>query len=54
MRRERLMPIHTYSLDDTLYSGEKMRIDSIGQDPETGKLSFFGRNIDAPVTGGLD
>jgi len=42
-----LMPIHTYSLDDTLYSGEKRRIDSIGQDPETGKLSFFGRNIDA-------
>jgi hypothetical protein len=42
-----LRPIHAYSLDDSLYSGEKRRIDSIGQNPETGELSFFGRNIDA-------
>jgi hypothetical protein len=38
-----LRPIHAYSLDDFLYSGEKRRIDSIGQNPETGELSFFGQ-----------
>jgi hypothetical protein len=42
-----LRPIHAYSLEDALYSGENERIDSIGQNPETGALLVFGRRIDA-------
>jgi hypothetical protein len=40
-----LRPIHAYSLDDSLYSGEKRRIDSIGRDPETEELTVFGKRI---------
>lgn len=42
-----LMHRNAYSLDDPIYAGEKSGFDGIGQNPETGKLSFFGRNIDA-------
>jgi len=42
-----LRPIQAYSIDESLYSGEKRRIDGLGQNPENGRLSFFGRNIDA-------
>jgi hypothetical protein len=34
-------------LEDTLYYGENERIDTIGQNPETGELLVFGRRIDA-------
>jgi hypothetical protein len=43
-----LRPVIAYSLDDSLYSGEKRRSDRIGQDPETGELLSFGRNIRVP------
>lgn len=42
-----LRPIHAYSLEDALFSGENKRIDRIGQNPETGDLLVFGRRIDA-------
>jgi hypothetical protein len=43
-----LRPIIAYSLDDSLCSGDKRRIDIIGQNPETGELQSFGRNIRVP------
>jgi hypothetical protein len=39
-----LRPLIAYSLDDSLYSGKRTRIDMIGQHPETGELLNFGRN----------
>ena len=43
-----LRPIVAYSLDDLLCSGEKRRIDRIAQNPETGEILTYGRNINAP------
>jgi hypothetical protein len=39
----RLRPIIAYSLDDPLYSGEKIRIDRIAQNPEPGEILTYGR-----------
>jgi uncharacterized protein YlxP (DUF503 family) len=36
-------PMQAYSLDDPLRSGEKKRIETIGQDHETGEITFFGK-----------
>ena len=36
-----LKPIIAYSLDDSIYSGEKRRIDRIAQNPETGEILTF-------------
>jgi hypothetical protein len=43
-----LRPVIAYSLDDSLYSGKRTRIDIIGQHPETGDLLNFGRNVRMP------
>ncbi|HET6516380.1 MAG TPA: hypothetical protein VFG09_14570 [Thermodesulfovibrionales bacterium] len=43
-----LRPIIAYSLDDPIYSGDKRRIDIIGQDPETGELLIPGSSIHVP------
>lgn len=40
-----IRPINEYSLEDSIYSGGKRRIDSIGMNPETGELLLFGRSI---------
>ena len=42
-----LKPIIAYSLDDSLYSGEKRRIDRIAQNPGTGEMLIYSRNINA-------
>jgi len=36
-----LKPIIAYSLDDSIYSGEKIRIDRIARNPETGEILKF-------------
>ena len=36
-----LRPIISYSLEDSIYSGEQRRIDRIGQDPETGEILIY-------------
>jgi hypothetical protein len=36
-----LKPLIAYSLDDSLYSGNRKKIDRIGQDPETGEILNF-------------
>jgi hypothetical protein len=36
-----LKPIIAYSLDDSIYSGEKRRIDRIARNPETGEMLTF-------------
>jgi len=36
-----LKPIIAYSLDDSIYSGEKRRIDRIARNPETGEILTF-------------
>ena len=36
-----LKPIIAYSLDDSIYSGEKRRIDRIARNPETGEILKF-------------
>jgi hypothetical protein len=38
-----LRPLYAYSLDDSIYSGEKTRSDTIGENAETGEIMFFGR-----------
>ena len=40
-----LRPLYAYSMEDAICSSEKRRIDTTGQDPETGELFVFGRNI---------
>ena len=40
-----IRPLHAYSMEDFLCSGEKRRSDTIGQDPETGELLVFGRGM---------
>jgi len=40
-------PINEYSLEDSICSGKKRRIASIGKNSETGELLIFGRSIDA-------
>jgi hypothetical protein len=40
-----LRPIIAYSLDDSLYSGEKRRVDRIAQNPGTGEILIYSRNI---------
>lgn len=42
-----LRAIIAYSLDDFLYSGEKRRIDRIAQNPGTGEILIYSRNINA-------
>jgi hypothetical protein len=43
-----LRPVIAYSLDDSLYSGKRTRIDIVGQHPETGELLNFDRNVRMP------
>ena len=43
-----LRPIVVHSLDDSPYPGGKRRIDRIAQNPETGEILIYGRNINAP------
>lgn len=40
-----LRPIVVHSLDDSPYPGGRKRIDTIAQNPETGDLLIYGRNI---------
>ena len=43
-----LRPIVVHSLDDSPYPGGRKRIDTIAQNPETGDLLIYGRNINTP------
>jgi hypothetical protein len=43
-----LRPIVVHSLDDSSYPGGRKRIDTIAQNPETGDLLIYGRNINTP------
>lgn len=38
-------PIIAYSLDDSLYSGEKRRIDQIAKNPKTGEILIYNKNL---------
>jgi len=40
-----LRPIVVHSLDDSPYPGGRKRIDRIAQNPETGEILIYGRNI---------
>jgi hypothetical protein len=40
-----LRPIVVHSLDDSPYPGGPKRIDRIAQNPETGEVLIYGRNI---------
>jgi hypothetical protein len=40
-----LRPVIAYSLDDSLYSGVKRRIDRIAQSPGTGEILIYSKNI---------
>ena len=43
-----LRPIVVHSLDDSPYPGGKKRIDRMAQNPETGEILIYGRNISTP------
>jgi len=43
-----LKPIVVHSLDDSPYPVGRKRIDTIAQNPETGDLLIYGRNINTP------
>jgi hypothetical protein len=43
-----LRPIVVHSLDDSSYPGGRKRIDTIAQNPETGEILIYGRNINTP------
>ena len=43
-----LRPIVVYSLDDSSYPGGEKRIDRIAQNPATGDILIYGRNINTP------